>query len=436
LDDASLVEVIPLAGIRNGPCLERLVADGDPTGLRLHLVATDQPETVPQRFRDSDTVGLARVLARVLGVHLAGVAVRVWAVQADLSDDAAVRAELDRILAGVVDADGPDEVVLLTVGGPPLMRAMVVAAALAHGERTPRVSTMRPLANGSGVSEEPLARLFHAERVLGQLAGVVVRAARGARFPAAADMVDEIGRLRLVPPPVVGELRHWCRVGSAVVSNTAPWTRDSSAVDRRLQAIERDRAHGDAERAFALVRAAEIDGRPVEAALHAIVAAEAMPALWLYHRAGEVKEVLRGFEKVPAACRVVRDEVRDPARRAATCVAADERCEGCPANPAVESKRRWATDRTGAEVALTLRTGRLNRFRNAMAHAGTRRPDLEAAVAGDATTLDRLGVRVAERSVTGVVAAVFEHLAGRAPRDPVGEVAAAVEAALAAHLPR
>jgi hypothetical protein len=53
--------------VRNGPCFEELDARA-PGEWALALLATDQPESTPETYRASDTIGIARLLAEAFTV--------------------------------------------------------------------------------------------------------------------------------------------------------------------------------------------------------------------------------------------------------------------------------------------------------------------------------------------------------------------------------
>ncbi|WP_208029699.1 hypothetical protein [Rhabdothermincola sediminis] len=382
--------------VRNGPCyqaLDKWARDG----WALALLASDQPETVDDRFRKGDTIGIARLLADAFAVLRPKIPVlgpyRLATNPAEPSEelDEQVQKALENALAELRSAGKKvDELVALTVGGTPAMR-LVTERAVALTQLPSKV--LLPDPHTGKATKRSLTRLLLADTVRAHIDDGVLAAARGARFRQALATLDTHCDL-LGNGPHLKTARQACRIGLRVVDGNSPWVSNQDhrgGVPEQLWEIE-ERRRADPVGTQLAVRIEEValasrEQRLRDTVVGWVSAAEMLPLLWVTRRLGgqngpaKVATVVSRLEGLEGAtCKRTDRAVRIPgkdkgdatslARAAADC-AATEPCKDCPLKN-LEKLPELADDKEGARLAGWLRdggdSGQLIRLRNRWVH--------------------------------------------------------------------
>jgi hypothetical protein len=426
LDDELLCEVLSDATVRNGPCFRAL--DERAAGWSVALLATDQPEHVPQRA--GDTVGIAWALRRWFALtrpHVTVLDPYVLDHRPDLPDERLAET-IEGCVRDAVERVRPRDLMVLPVGGTPAMRVLTERAAGLVAELPGTVSTLLPDAADPGtVIDTTVMRLLRRDHTREVLARLCREAFRGARFEAAAQHAEAMTRIGL---DGAEELRRLAGEAAGLLEK-GDWPQRTAARIAVVKRLERDR-------------------RADEALVQATVAAELMAVVWARHHGiedvcAQVRCRKRPCAKQPRSVTPAHmqggpgdrppGEV-DAARGVALC--ATIRCEQCPLRVADSSLRTLWEDREGARRAVWLRDAPRTRHplvqaRNVVAHLEphpgvgidevVRREQQALADAGIArlrvTGLAHL-LRVAHHAVTGNV-----------PSDPLDALEARVDELLA-----
>ncbi|WP_334142935.1 hypothetical protein [Rhabdothermincola sp.] len=443
--------------VRNGPCY-RALDEQAPDGWALALIASEQPETVDDRFRRGDTIGTARLLKEAFAVLRPQVTVLdpypLTVNPAELSDelDAQVRRALEDALAELRSARRKvDGLVALTVGGTPAMR-LLTERAVALSPLPSRV--LLPDPHTGEANERSLTRLLVADTVQARIDAGVVAAARGARFRQALHTLDTHGAL-LGDGSDLEAARQACRIGLRVVDGDTPWVSNDDrrgGVPESLWAIE-ERRRADPVGTQLAARIEEVaiasrEHRLRDAVVGWVSVAEVLPLLWVTRRLGgddgpttvsQVESHLKGLKG--ASCnrqkeRAVHNPEKDRgdatslARAAADCATAP--CGVCP----LRDDLRLTGDPDGARLSGWLRdmghSGQLIRLRNRWVHG------LHADGA-DLAEATKEGLAGAYRDLPGYTGGsgaaeglryVYEQLCGEPPPPVLATIADAVAGAL------
>ncbi|MEJ5256129.1 MAG: hypothetical protein WHS89_12335 [Acidimicrobiales bacterium] len=444
--------------VRNGPCFEELDARA-PGEWALALLATDQPESTPETYRASDTIGIARLLAEAFTVLRPKVPVlgpfAITAQPANLSE------ELDHQISTAIETAvrelreqgrTVDELVALTVGGTPAMR---VATERAVALRPVPSRVLLPDPDTRGTHDRALTRLLIADVVRARIEHGVLDAARAARFRQARDTLDTLGAL-VEPTTPTGTARVACDIGMRVLDGEVPWVTNAmhaqGGIPDEIWQLELRRRADPIAMALAArieeVRLAGKDRRRRDAAIGWVTVAELFPLLWVSRRltdgerpadvaaAGGHLRRLAGASCGRSDRRVHlpepgRDEPQLLARAAADC--ATRPCGACP----LRADHALVDDREGAELALAMRHGsgaaQMLRLRNRWVHG------LHQEATSEADSAFRDAIAKAHQAIPGYRGSdgvaeglrfVFEGLCGAPPPVVLGTIAKVVADAL------
>ena len=262
LGDDDLREIVSDDTVRNGPCLRRLDEEtgGD---FALQMFGTDQDD---ERFRPSDTIGIARQLERWLALTRPQVRV-LEPVALSGPPHLATQTLEDQIVAAVDAAIAevqPGEVVCLPVGGTPAMRLLLEHVAGLRAGPSAKVRRLQPDGQG-GCTDQSLLTLLEAHHVRNTMLDRIEAAFESGRFDAAAEVARSMQRLGMT---FADELETIVERAGALPGPDSSWQ-------------ER------CEVELALVRRAEKDGRRLEALVRWGSAAELLPAVWAARNVGE-----------------------------------------------------------------------------------------------------------------------------------------------------
>jgi hypothetical protein len=209
--------------VRNGPCFRELDSRA-PGEWALALLATDQPESTPENYRDSDTIGIAKLLANAFTVLRPTVPVLgpfpITVSPANLSEelDDQISTAIETAIRELRDQGRTvNELVALTVGGTPAMR-VATERAVAMGRLPSRV--LLPDPETGGTHDRALTRLLIADKTSAAIAHGVLAATQNARFRQARDTLNELDEL---VGPMASAARAACEIGMRVVDGEIPW---------------------------------------------------------------------------------------------------------------------------------------------------------------------------------------------------------------------
>ena len=432
LDDEDLRAVVSDDTVRNGPCLRRLHEE---TGgaFALLLFGTDQAD---ERFRRSDTIGIARQLERWLALTQPQVRV-LEPVALSGPPHLATQALEDQIAAAVdaaVAETQPDEVVCMPVGGTPAMRLLLEHVAGLRAGPSAKVRRLQPDGHG-GCTDQSLLTLLEAHHVRNTMLDRIEAAFESGRFDASAEVARSMRRLGMT---FADDLETIAERAGALPGPGGSW--------RERFEVE-----------LALTRRAEKDGRRLEVLVRWGSAAELLPAVWAARHVGEPPQdgLARSIECRQRRCAVAYrtqmppHELGKPGQRpreearlyrgAAICV--QERCDSCPLRDAADEVGEVAAlwqDRARARIAGWLRDlgpRHMIDLRHREAHAiDLEATDLATAVEREATQLPdhaRDQLQVGKPGPADLLAVVFRAITGQSPDDPFRELASELSETIA-----
>ncbi len=445
LDDLSTEELVArfaVTGlIRNAPCFRLL--DEQATSWTLALLATDQPPppATDERFRRGDTIGLARVLSRVVtAYHRPDRVLTPFALHLPPHDPTPeLAAEVEAAVREAFEQWGrkPGTVVVLPIGGTPALRSLMERAAGLIAENP---IAMSPQAGR--VVHHTLNQLLILDRLRRDVRDQLAAAARAGRYSAALEVArladKRLGMAEMARVVKAAEL------AEKMVNLERPARPDGgSVIAAELRGlVDQRRELGDSGfdvlvRAAA-VRRAERDRRWGEALTRWVTAAELLPRLWqLRHMPGlrtdrfvdeMACEVQSRRVPAPGPAQAKRG-IADIARSLAMCRRYRDqrlRCGPCPLR--ADDLAALETG-PGAHAASALRdadfpqerAGRLRDLRNRWVHGeeGLRMETVERGVKGEQRILRSLGLPIRGAGMAGLLASVYEEVTGRHADDPL-----------------
>lgn len=416
LDDDELCMVVCDDTVRNGPCFQAL--DEREDGWSLALLATDQPEDVPQRV--GDTIDIAQALRRWVGLtrpHVTVLAPYVITERPDLADERLAET-IQQHVGDAVQQLRPTDLAVLPGGGTPAMRLLTERAAALITDLAGEVTTLVPDPSRRGeVSDTTVMRLLRRDHTHQQLASLFRETFRGGRYHAAEQHAEAMTRLGFAEG---ADLRS-CVAETAAMFDRGDWP-------HRLAAR------------IALVRRLEDHGAVGEALLHATIAAEMLPVVWARQHdiddvRGHVECRTRPCERRDrsiAPAHMLGDPGQAPpfevdaARGLALCALV--RCRHCPLREVGPPLQRLWDDPSGARRAAWLRdaprTRHLVAARNDYAHPDRgRHLDVSGALQQEHRDLPEGDIDPPQK-LTGVehlLRAVHRGLLGHVPPDPLAD---------------
>lgn len=429
LSNEELRGLIDYDDLRNGACYRELDkrADGAWT---LALLATDQPEKHP-----GDTFGIAIAIRRWFSLARPNVSVleplRVTARPDQPGEE--LERQVDEHLTGALARCRPERLVILPVGGTPVMRLVVEHRA---GRLSLDESAERWVPDGVGGYEPGgLLRTIEAQTVR-DVGYARLREAIGVgRWRAARDHAEDLRKLRLVARDTV----NWCRVGERIVSRERPWTEPAPPDSKTAKRIRRVEGAGGGwvglvAAELAHLRRAEKDGRLRDAVVAFVSVSETVPIAFLFSKGivrsdGDVGGVPPPASDCPKRFRPTHTSHPQKARNAILC--ANDPCEFCWIARDKPLAKRLAKA-SGRHAAGLLRDGSVRDLvdlRNRLIHPGLTTETgsaITAAIDSHAKALRDIGLRP-EHTMSGLLDTAIRESLGRLPADPLDLVEVEVE---------